>query len=229
MDIISVESPLPFHARLSINAQVFIIFLSTTILSSLQEALLTYVNCTRITVAYLCEARFCEAAAEQCAYFVQAFESGRNDCGLFISPKPLDTRIGFVHTLHELLKDDPKAKTLCPYEDKSIMAIKNSKRGDFNAIPFSEDQVKSFQALFLVSPKEPNFVVFLPFHFVPTNKLTSNERELVVRVQLFRPLWTLHPFSEFPGELTPFILPVSQIGVALESTRVYIEGTTDSW
>ena len=49
-------------------------------------ALEYYKDCTRLQVAYLVEARLCQAAAEGTdgRYFIRAFECGQCDAGLYV-------------------------------------------------------------------------------------------------------------------------------------------------
>ena len=182
----------------------------------------------RQIVAYSCEAQVCQAAADQCDYFVKAVENARNDCGLYIGPETLERDQGLAHIYNQLHQFTQRDKIIAPFEIKSLTPANDFRKSGIWRWTFRPDQVLSCQVVIFATPKDPDFIAFLPMHYLSSLRSTKIKNEVLVSLPKFRPQWTLHPLPAFPPELVPFLVPVSQLGVACGNTRDYIKGT-DVW
>ena len=151
--------------------------------TQLQESLEKYAQGFRSLVAFLCEARIRQYATEQVDFFVEGFEGGRNDCAIYAGPGTLQTKEGTANTLFvQLPKHHQGKKVLGPLDIKRCTARCDSKQGVQFTVKISPDQRLCCQTLILVSPKEPDFVALVPFHYLPLR-----DTEVAVEVY-FRPI-----------------------------------------
>ena len=175
-------------------------------------------------IAFLSEARIRECAVKQVDFFIEGPEGSENDAAIFVGPETLRTREGAANTLFGELSAYERKSVLAALDIKSLTARCDSKIGTCFTIHLQPGQRRTCRAVIVVSPKEPDFVLLIPVHYLPeTNKADTLE------VTAVRPLWTLHPISAFPPEYTAFVTPVAQLGCRLENMRAYFNHTSDAW
>ena len=97
------------------------------------------------------------------------------------------------------------------------------------SLSLTPQQMRTCQALIITTPKEPDFVILLPAHYIRQKKEAHKDGSANFFTRGFRPLWTLHPLPAFPPELTPFVLPLSELGQAVADMRDYITGAANEW
>lgn len=190
-----------------------------------RKRLQEYANAFQTHVAYLCEARIRQLAVEQVDFFVESYEGGLNDGALYVGSGTFQNKGGAAHTLFVQLSKHHGEKVLAPLDVKRCTPKCDSKRGVQFYIKISPGQRQSCQALILVSPKEPDFVGLIPFHYLPSKGTVEDG----VSFAPIRPLWTLHPLPAFPPEYTSFIFPVQQLGNRLENMRAYFDRSSNVW
>ena len=82
-----------------------------------------YEDCTKLRVAYLVEARLCQAAAEGTdgRYFIRAFECGQCDAGLYVGRGNM---IGnATERSFQLLDSQQEQESVVPVDIKSISPV----------------------------------------------------------------------------------------------------------
>ena len=190
-----------------------------------QEAVIPlehYEDCIRSQVAYLVEARLCQAAAAGTdgRYFVRAFECAQCDAGLYVGQGDL---IGnATEQSFQLLDSQQEQESLVPLDIKSISPRFNERWASW-AFHTELAQKQCCQALILSSAQEPNYVALVPLqHFSRTFGKSDHH------FSGFPHHWILHPLPAFPPELTPTILPLSQLASALANLRAFAQGS-GSW
>ncbi|KAL8869709.1 MAG: hypothetical protein Q9174_004068 [Haloplaca sp. 1 TL-2023] len=159
-------------------------------------------------------------------YFLRAFEGGQNDCGIYVG----DALPGGTMTdrLFELRHHQRERRVVLPLEIKTLSPISNGHGALMWEMLFSKEQMDNTQAVIVTTPFEPEYFAFVPMKYLQPRQMSDLER-WHVNMQGQRPLWTVHAPPGFPPELAPFIIPASQLGVALESMRDYAMGNTDAW
>ncbi len=171
-------------------------------------------------VAYLAEARVCQAAVEGTdgGFFVRAFEFAQCDAGLYVGPGHLTgnmTERGF-----QLFHSQGQQESLVPLDIKSISPHFTRKWASW-PITVKTGQRKLCQAIILPSAQDPDYVALLPLEYLCRNgsdKTTNDTRGLPHQ-------WLLHPLPAFPPELTPAVLPLSQLQSALANLRAFAQGS----
>ena len=157
-------------------------------------------------------------------FFIEGPEGSENDAAIFVGPETLQTREGAANTLFVELSAYERKSVLAALDIKYLAAKCDSKMGTFFSIHLQPGQRRTCQAIIVVSPKEPDFVLLIPVHYLPeTNKKDTLDLPAV------RPLWTLHPIPAFPSEYTAFVTPVAQLGRRLENMRAYFNQSTNAW
>lgn len=190
----------------------------------IQKRLRAYQSGLLNIVAFLSEARIRQLAGEQVDFFVEGPEGSTNDAAIFVGSETLPTASGPATTWFVGLPPHRRKKTLAALDIKSFAAKCDNKRGTFFSIHIQPGQRRSCQALIVVSPKEPDFVVLIPMHYLPA----TTQSDIIDSLGM-RPLWTLHPLPAFPPEYTAFVTPVAQLGLRLENMRAYYNKSSDTW
>lgn len=186
-------------------------------------ALEYYEDCTRMQVAYLVETRLCQAAAEGTdgRYFIRAFECGQCDAGLYVGRENLignATERSFqLHTLQQ------EQESLVPVDVKSISPRSNQKWAS-SGLHRRLGQRERCQALILSSAQESDYVALVPMQHL-YQKGSDKGGQDCHYTSGFAHHWILHPLPAFPPELTPTILPLSQLASALVNLRAFAQGS----
>ena len=175
-------------------------------------------------VAFLSEARIRECAVQQVDFFIEGPEGSENDGAIVVGPETLQTREGAANTWFVELEAHGRKIALAALDIKSFTAKCDSKRGTCFTIHFQPGQMRTCQAVIVVSPKEPDFVLLIPVHYLPVKNIGD-----MVDLLGVRPLWTLHPLPAFPPEYTAFVTPVAQLGLRLKNMRAYCNQSSDAW
>ncbi|KAM0796555.1 hypothetical protein BDR22DRAFT_825007 [Usnea florida] len=177
-----------------------------------------------IIVAFLSEARIRECAVKQVDFFVEAPEASDNDAAILVRPQTLQTRESAAETWFVELEAHREKIAVAALDIKSFTAKCDSKRGVFFSLKVQAGQRRACQALIVVSPKEPDFVLLIPLHYLP-----ERNQDDAINITSIRPLWTLHPLPAFPAEYTAFVTPVAQLGLRLQNMRAYYNQSSDAW
>ena len=189
-------------------------------------ALKYYEDSTRLQVAFLVEARLCQAAAEGTdgRYFIRAFEWGQCDAGLYVGRGDL---IGnATEQSFQLLVSQQEQGSVVPVDIKSISPGLGHE-GALWLVQSSPGQSESCQTLIISSTQEPNYVALVPMQYIYLTKSAKGGRRSYY-TSGFAHHWILHPLPAFPPELMPFILPLSQLARALANLRAFAQGSR-SW
>lgn len=194
--------------------------------AQLRKILRQYAQGLASIVAFLCEARIRQDVAEQVEFFVEAFESGLNDCAIYAGSGTLQNRGGAADTLFVQLASHGGKEVLVSLDVKQCSAKCDSGNGIQFSFKISPGQRLSCQAVIILSPKEPDFVILVPLHYLP--KKDSPMRFEVV-LSSYRALWTLHPPPAFPPEYAPFIFPFARVENALKNMRAYFDRSSNVW
>ena len=134
--------------------------------------------------------------------------------GIFVGPETLQTRQGAANTLFVELRARKHKKALAALDIKSLAAKCDSKMGTSFSIHLEAGQRRTCQAAIVVSPKEPDFVLLIPVHYLPETNLADT-----LDLPAVGPLWTSHPIPAFHSEYTAFVTPAAQLGRRLENMR----------
>ena len=215
---------LPLSPPFQQAERVLFISAVATMAAIIQRRLREYQGGLLNIVAFLSEARIRESAVKQVDFFIEGPEGSENDAAIFVGPETLQTRQGVANTLFVELEAHKRKSALAALDIKSFAAKCDSKRGTFFTIHIQPGQRRTCQALIVVSPKEPDFVLLIPFHYLPETTQAD-----VLDLLALRPLWTLHPLPAFPAEYTAFVTPVVQLGRRLENMRAYFNQTSETW
>ena len=182
-----------------------------------------YENCTKLRVAFLVEARLCQAAAEGTdgRYFIRAFECGQCDAGLYVGRGKM---IGnATERSFQLLDSQQEQESVVPVDIKSISPALGQEWASW-LLHAERGQRESCQALILSSTQEPNYVALVPMQYLYPEESDKGGPQLYY-TSGFAHHWILHPLPAFPPELTPFILPLSQLASALANVREFAQGS----
>lgn len=196
------------------------------------KTLAAYRRRMQSAVFFLMEERACRLATEQCKYFIRAGEFGVCDGAIVIRGGPLDAGRGDAETI---FSDNGAAFVMAGVDIKTIMMRCDNIRGAILSYSVTRNQLESCTALILCNPAEPDFVIFLPFYYVPglttweETREANEKKETIVSMPPFRPEWSLHPAPPFPSEYVPYITPVRLLGEALKDMRLFIQGKHSQW
>lgn len=190
------------------------------------RALEYYERCTRLRVAFLIEARLCQAAAEGMdgRYFIRGCEFGQCDAGLYVGRGNVDGNA--TERSFQLLDSQQEQESLVLLDIKSISPHFTYKWSSW-LLHAQLGQKEHCQAIILSSAQEPNYVALVPMQYVYPMK-SDKGGSPVYYTSGFAYHWILHPLPAFPPELTPFILPLSQLASALANLRTFAQGS-GSW
>lgn len=154
------------------------------------KTLAVYRRRMQSAVFFLMEERACRLATEQCKYFIRAGEFGVCDGAIVIKGGPLDAGRGDAETI---FSRDGAASVMAGVDVKTIMMRCDNIRGAILSYTVTRNQLESCMALVLCNPAEPDFVIFLPFYYVPglTNweqtREANEKKETIVSIPPFRP------------------------------------------
>ncbi|KAI4238425.1 MAG: hypothetical protein LQ349_001105 [Xanthoria aureola] len=171
------------------------------------KTLAAYRRRMQSAVFFLMEERACRLATEQCKYFIRAGEFGVCDGAIVIRGGPLDAGRGDAETI---FSDNGAAFVMAGVDIKTIMMRCDNIRGAILSYSVTRNQLESCTALILCNPAEPDFVIFLPFYYVPglttweETREANEKKETIVSMPPFRPEWSLHPAPPFPSEINPY-------------------------
>lgn len=135
--------------------------------AQLRTSLRVYPYVLQHMVASLYEARIRQSAADQTDFFVGAFECGVNDCAIDVRPGTSHNGEGAANILFEQLRNHREEKVLAPLEVKCCTARQGSRKNVQFHVQMSPAQWPTCQAVFIGSPKEPDFVILVPVHYLP--------------------------------------------------------------
>ena len=164
------------------------------------------------------------------SYIVRSPEGGDNDLGLLIGeedPQGLnrDSTIRFM----QLISLNVESNHIVPLDIKSMMPTLDHGSAHWR-LNLTPRQLKTCQALIIITPEEPNFVILLPIQYLCGAKVWyTPDGGALYSFTGPRPLWTLHPIPAFPPKLTPFVLPFSGLREAVEDMRDYATGSVGQW
>ncbi|KAL9023902.1 MAG: hypothetical protein Q9180_008069, partial [Flavoplaca navasiana] len=168
---------------------------------------------------YLClvESTICRAVDNP--HFIRAFEGGRNDCGMFLEDQ------GLTGTLTErFFRAVDRNAPIILLEIKTVSPVADNRGNISWKIEFSTDQLRSCQAVLVASTAAPDFVALIPMHLIKKRK---DLKKGIAIYETYRPLWSIHPPPPFPPEFAPFLVPLNQLGRALERMREYANLRTE--
>ena len=175
-------------------------------------------------VAFLGEARIRERAVGQVDFFVEGPEASKNDAAIVVGPETVQTQVSAAYTVFKALEAYRFKSVLAALDIKTATAKCDNQRGTCFTFSVQPGQRRACEALIVVSPKEPDFVLLIPMHYLPeVNKYDITE------IPAARPLWTLHPLPAFPAQYVVFATPVAQLGRRLEDMRAYSNGSSNAW
>ena len=84
-------------------------------------------------------------------------------------------------------------------------------------------------ACVITTLREPGYIVLLPVYYLRQRGHPTEYSPSGFSFTGFRPLWTLHPLSAFPSALTPFALPILELGQALTDMSACSMGSAPLW
>ncbi|KAL8865064.1 MAG: hypothetical protein Q9174_007089, partial [Haloplaca sp. 1 TL-2023] len=159
--------------------------------------------------------------------FVRGFEFANVDFGIILSPQPLEgTRTDRLMTLRRLWRSRHPDIRILPVEAKDIGTNADQKGNLWWGFHFSPAQFAYSAAVIVSAASAPDFVAFIPFHYLRAwEKLQAKQ----LLYEFIRPFWTLHPPPAFPPELSPFIVPLAGLGKALDNMRDFHTGVASQW
>ncbi|KAL8657104.1 MAG: hypothetical protein Q9226_002256 [Calogaya cf. arnoldii] len=158
---------------------------------------------------YLVESTICRAVDNP--HFIRAFEGGRNDCGMFLEDQEL------TGTLTErFFRAVSSNAPIILMEIKTVSPVADNRGNISWKIEFSKEQLKSYQVVLVASTAAPDFVALIPMHLIKQRKDLKEGKAIY---ETYRPLWSIHPPPLFPPEFSPFLVPLKQLGRALECIR----------
>ena len=199
----------------------------TTTGSISSNTIFRYKCCTYEQASYLAEFQVARAIAgcSQESGIVRSPESAANDFGLLVGRNlEGDETTKFI----QLVRSNMNSRTIAPLDVKSLMPriVHGTAMWGLHLTP---QQMKTCQALIIITPKEPKFVALLPVHYLCQWKKSCKEKSADFRTCGPRPLWSLHPLPAFPPSFIPFVFPFSQLGQALADMRDYCTGSAAHW
>ena len=188
------------------------------------SAAASFATSVRVMTAAVNESRVARAGIEGSEYFLRAVESGNVDAGIYLGPKTLT---GSFTVRFFLLDDanDPEPNII-PLELKDIAPRTDDRKNIFWSFQLSAKQSRLAAAIILTSAEEPEYVAFVPHHYLSKN---DSACRLTLVSMIIRPVWTLHVLPAFPFELAPFMLPLSSLNKAIANLRDYAMGLDDTW
>lgn len=193
---------------------------SRKLIRSYDEAVLTQ-------VAFSAESHVCEIAAQN-PWFVRAFEGGRVDCVLCTGSRtfPGSSSDKTFALLDSIDRKQP-VKDLIAIDCKNISARTDGEANIFWGIGLTDYQHQHCQFLILTSAIDPDSIVLLPTRYV---KFRDQYNSGIYEAIFYGPrgLWTLTSAPAFPPQLSPFALPLSQLGNALAQIRNFAIGLEET-
>lgn len=155
-------------------------------------------------------------------------ESGENDFGIVVDGEyPEGLQGDGISKFAQLVDISEDSKPIVPLDVKSMMP-KSTQGAIAWAVTLTGQQRRTCQALIILSPREPNFCVFLPVYYLRQRRSPADFR-VDFRIRGFQPLWTLHPLPAFPPDLTPFVTPLSKLKQTVIDMRNFVTGTATRW
>ena len=124
--------------------------------------------------------------------------------------------------LSSLEANDVRRHDLAAFDIKAPLE-QHDKQGNFYLMITkpSQQQREQSQVYIIYSARNPNFVALIPSRYL-------KKKDDYIMLHSFRPPWTIQPITPFAPQLSPFIVPVAQLGQALENLREYnLEITTE--
>lgn len=176
----------------------------------------------RNQVAALAESRVFEHIDND--YVLRGFEFAPADLGLYVGARP--ARGTSTERLCELVQAHPGDKSIIPIDIKNI-SPKIDHTGNVGwSMIFHGTQRSLCQAVVVAAAAfEPDFVALIPMEYLRPRIGSSG----ALYPETYRPLWTLHRPPAFPTEWAPFMVPLTQLGRALECMRLYAIGESHDW
>ena len=196
------------------------------------ELLFKYERSVSSQVAALSEfqvGRVLAEDSEHSRYIIWSPEGGNNDFGILVdSEYPNGLEGDGTSKFMQLVSSNIRPDSIVPLDIKSFMAVAIYGSASW-ILHLSLQQMKTCQAVIIVSPKEPDFVILLPVQYLRQRKDAGQGKETIFNFTGDRILWKLHPLPAFPSQLTPFVLPFSGLGQAVADMRDYHTGVATSW
>ena len=191
------------------------------------QAISSYSRSTYYLAAALAESRVSKAIAGV-RDVVWSPEGGKNDFGILVAEGLEGNDIRKL--VHLTDAGVVGSKPIVPLDVKLIMpqSIYGSAMW---FVHLTQEQIKTCQALIITTPKEPDYFILLPVHYLRCqNKVEVSKKESTqFWFRGVRPAWTLHPVPAFPPKLTPFISPFSGLQQILADMRDYATGSATQW
>lgn len=189
--------------------------------SKLLATVQIFLSAVRGQVAHLAEASVFRAV-EGYPWVLRAVDGGANDGGIYVGRQALGSSL--ISRILGL--SDLQEAQVVPFEIKNWAPCTDTWGGVFWRISFSERQLESCQFVIITSAQDCSYVALLPMHLWLER---VNTHGLGAVSDAIRPLWTIHPLPAFPPEMAPFMLPLSQLGEALDGVRDFANGFVDHW
>lgn len=203
------------------------------------DAIVTYRHSVLYLVACLAEFRVGQALVQdngqggvsdhQTRYIVRSPEFAKNDLGFLVGRGLSEFRgKDDISKFVELEDSDVDSRPVVPLDTKSLMSrmMHGTAILGLNLRP---QQIEMCEAIIIITPKEPNSVVLLPVHYLHEKEKACHDAGTSFYFLGRRVLWTLHPVPAFSPELTPFVLPFSDLRLAVADMRDYSIGSTREW
>ncbi|KAL9035862.1 MAG: hypothetical protein Q9180_004622 [Flavoplaca navasiana] len=177
-------------------------------------------------VAYALEEKIGRLATEQCDFAVRG-EFAPCDGALVIPDGIVLPRGGDAEDLFTLTEKCKGKAVLAGYDAKYFMARNDNGQGSQTLYSTTKDQREHCKVLILATPKEPDFLVVLPYNYVPRNPKDHENESTGIYMPPFRPEWALHPAPAFPAEYGPFIVHITYLGQALKNMKDFLSCKLD--
>lgn len=190
-------------------------------------------------VAFLAEYRVGKAIAQdngqggisdqRTRFVVRSPEGGNNNLGILVGREfPNGLEGTDIKKFVELVDSNVKARNVVALDVKSFMPRMIHSTAT-PIVQLTPQQTETCQALIIITPKEPNFVIVLPVQFFRRREKVCHEADTDFYFSGLRVSWTLHPLPAFPPELTLFVLPFSDMEQAVADMRDYSTGSASEW
>ncbi|KAL8762040.1 MAG: hypothetical protein Q9184_001887 [Pyrenodesmia sp. 2 TL-2023] len=162
-------------------------------------------------------------------HYLRCFDGGVCDGGIWVGDEVLEG-----HTTDKFFEHRSTGRWAIICLDQKTMCPRSDHKGNILwHVSFSQAQWANCAAVIITSLHEPEFLALVPmeyFHNKMDAKLRKSTAKYVyIVLRSSRPSWTLHPFLGLPSSMSGFMMPIAQLGKALNALRDFARGRSDKW
>ncbi|KAL8688398.1 MAG: hypothetical protein Q9218_005677, partial [Villophora microphyllina] len=177
----------------------------------------------KMTVSALAILTVCVAADEQSPDCIRPFRGGGHHLGIYTGATALSSNA--TGRLFSLLESRDDEKCVVPL-DVEFLSTEIQQDALFWQISLDTYQAEHCTALTIATTAEPSFLALIPIDFLAMVQEVSSSSTYTVKIRKME-IASMVDLAPFPPKRSPFILPFSKLGEALDSLRAYAIGTAD--